>query len=97
MRDNNESWKEFENPFWFPQKAKIESGESSLYHRWALRGDKKEAFDKDAIVFFRSSGEDGTMERVWPSIILIKPRVPRAQEKFVFVGGEKLREKRNVW
>ena len=83
--------------FGSPEKAKIESGESSLYHRWALRGGKKEAFDKDAIVFLRSSGEDGTMERVGPSIILIKPRVPRAQEKFVFVGGEKLREKRNVW
>ena len=45
-------------------------------------------------LFFAFLGEDGTMERVGPSIILIKPRVPRAQEKFVFVGGEKLREKR---
>ena len=42
--------------FGSPEKAKIESGESSLYHRWALRGGKKEAFDKDAIVFFAFLG-----------------------------------------
>ena len=59
-------------------------------------GAKKKPLIRMPLFFLPSSGEDGTMERVGPSIILIKPRVPRAQEKFVFVGGEKLREKRNV-